>query len=46
MVVLTNLPPGEVRLRFRRIGYAPKDTAFTLAANAERMRLLAIEASP
>jgi hypothetical protein len=46
MVVLTNLPPGEVRLRFRRIGYAPKDTAFTLAANAEQMRLLAIEASP
>ena len=27
------LPPGEVRLRFRRIGFAPRDTAFTVAAS-------------
>jgi hypothetical protein len=33
LIVLRNLPSGEVRLRFRRIGYAPKDTAFSLAAN-------------
>jgi hypothetical protein len=31
--VLRNLPPGEVRLRFRRIGFAPSDTTFTIAAN-------------
>jgi hypothetical protein len=31
--MLVNLPPGEVRLRFKRIGFSPKDTAFTVAAN-------------
>ena len=30
--VLRNLAPGEVRLRFRRIGFTPTDTAFTVAA--------------
>jgi hypothetical protein len=29
---LRDLPPGEVRLRFTRIGYAPKDTVLTVAA--------------
>ena len=28
-----NLLPGEVRLRFKRIGYSPRDTVLTLAAN-------------
>ena len=27
------LPPGEVQLRFKRIGFVPKDTTFTVAAN-------------
>lgn len=31
--VLRNLPPGEVRLRFRRIGFAAKDTALVVGAN-------------
>ena len=31
--LLLNLPPGEVRLRFKRIGFAPKDTTLTVAAN-------------
>jgi hypothetical protein len=31
--VLRDLPPGEVRLRFRRIGFAPKDTALVVGAN-------------
>jgi len=31
--VLRDLPPGEVRLRFRHIGFAPKDTAFVVGAN-------------
>jgi hypothetical protein len=30
---LRALPAGEVRLRFTRIGYAPKDTALTVAAD-------------
>ena len=30
---VTNLVPGEVRLRFKRIGFAPQDTVLTLAAN-------------
>jgi len=30
--LLRGLPPGEVRLRFRQIGFAPKDTAFVVAA--------------
>jgi hypothetical protein len=30
---LRDLPPGEVRLRFRRIGFAPMDTALILGAN-------------
>jgi hypothetical protein len=28
-----NLVPGEVRLRFKRIGFSPRDTVLTLAAN-------------
>jgi hypothetical protein len=28
---ITGLMPGEVRLRFKRIGFAPKDTTFTIA---------------
>jgi hypothetical protein len=31
--ILRDLPPGEVRLRFRRIGFAPKDTALVVGAN-------------
>ena len=31
--VMRDLPPGEVRLRFRRIGFAPRDTVVTVAAN-------------
>ena len=31
--VLRDLPPGEVRLRFRHIGFAPKDTALVVGAN-------------
>jgi hypothetical protein len=31
--LLLNLPPGEVRLRFKRIGFSPKDTTVTVAAN-------------
>ena len=30
--LLLGLAPGEVRLRFKRIGFAPKDTAFRIAA--------------
>lgn len=30
---LRDLPTGEVRLRFRRIGFAPKDTALVVGAN-------------
>jgi carboxypeptidase family protein len=32
--VLIDLPPGEVRLRFKRIGFAPKDTLVVLAPGA------------
>jgi hypothetical protein len=32
--VLIDVPPGEVRLRFKRIGFAPKDTVFVLAPGA------------
>jgi hypothetical protein len=31
--VLRDLPPGEVRLRFRHIGFAPTDTALVVGAN-------------
>jgi len=31
--LLLGLAPGEVRLRFKRIGFAPKDTTLRLAAN-------------
>lgn len=31
--VLGNLPPGEVRLRFWRIGFAARDTALVVGAN-------------
>ena len=31
---LSDLPPGEVRLRFKRIGFAPKDTLVVLAPGA------------
>ena len=31
--VLRDLPPGAVRLRFRRVGFAPKDTALVVGAN-------------
>jgi hypothetical protein len=31
--VLRDLPSGEVRLRFRHIGFAPKDTALVVRAN-------------
>jgi hypothetical protein len=31
--VLRDLPPGEVRLRFRHIGFAPNDTALVVGAN-------------
>ncbi|MDF1501411.1 carboxypeptidase regulatory-like domain-containing protein [Roseisolibacter sp. H3M3-2] len=31
--VLRGLPPGEVRLRFTRIGYAPRDTTLAVAAD-------------
>jgi hypothetical protein len=43
---LRNLPPGEVLLRFKRIGFVPKDTALAVAANEtaririEMMRLV------
>jgi hypothetical protein len=33
VIVLRDLPPGEVGLRFRRIGFAPKDTVITIGAN-------------
>lgn len=32
-IVLRDLPPGEIGLRFRRIGFAPTDTVVTVAAN-------------
>jgi hypothetical protein len=31
--LLVNLPPGDVRLTFKRIGFVPKDTTLTIAAN-------------
>jgi hypothetical protein len=31
--LLLNLPAGAVRLRFKRLGFAPKDTVLTVAAN-------------
>lgn len=35
-----HVSPGEVRLRFKRIGFVPKDTAFTLAAgDVARVRI-------
>jgi hypothetical protein len=43
--VLADVPPGEVRLRFKRIGFVPKDTLVVLAPGAtarirvEMMRL-------
>ena len=38
--LLREVPPGEVRLRFRRIGFAPKDTTLTLAAgDTARVRI-------
>jgi hypothetical protein len=38
--MLLNLPPGQVRLRFKRIGFSPKDTTLTVAANdTARVRL-------
>lgn len=33
VVVLRNLPPGSIALRFRRIGFAPKDTVIDVGAN-------------
>ena len=34
------LPPGEVRLRFKRVGFVPRDTALILAANdTARLRI-------
>src|SRR5215211_2526487 len=33
-VVLVDVPPGEVRLRFKRIGFAPRDTVVVLAPGA------------
>src|SRR3954469_7072166 len=32
--VLVDMPPGEVRLRFKRIGFVPKDTVVVLAPGA------------
>lgn len=32
-IVLRALPPGAIRLRFRRIGFAPMDTVVNVAAN-------------
>ena len=32
--VMIDLPPGELRLRFKRIGFAPKDTLVVLAPSA------------
>lgn len=45
---VSNLTPGEARLRFKRIGFAPWDTALTVAANdtariTVRMTRLAIQ---
>src|SRR5262245_28817010 len=38
--VLTDLPPGEVRLRFKRIGFTPKDTVVVLApGGSARIRI-------
>ena len=38
--VLIDLPPGEVRLRFKRIGFTPKDTVVVLASGeAARIRI-------
>jgi Carboxypeptidase regulatory-like domain len=41
--VLRGLPPGQVRLRIRRIGYAPKDTVLTVAANATAELLVRLD---
>ena len=32
-ILLRDLPPGEIGLRFRRIGFSPKDTVVIVAAN-------------
>src|SRR5688500_16233810 len=32
-IVLRDLTPGEIVLRFRRIGFAPTETVVTVAAN-------------
>ncbi|MEX2177694.1 MAG: carboxypeptidase regulatory-like domain-containing protein [Gemmatimonadaceae bacterium] len=38
--LLRDLPAGEVRLRFKRIGFVPKDTAFTVATgDSARVRI-------
>ena len=38
--LLREVPPGEVRLQFRRIGFAPKDTLLTLApGDTARIRI-------
>lgn len=40
MFLLREVPPGDVRLRFRRIGFAPKDTTLTLlAGDTARVRI-------
>ena len=37
---LRHLPPGDLRLRFRRIGFTPRDTTFTVAAgDTARIRI-------
>lgn len=48
VIVLHHLPPGSTALRFRRIGFAPKDTTLTLTASdtvrvSVEMRRLALE---
>jgi hypothetical protein len=38
--LLLGLPPGQIRLRFKRIGFAPKDTTLSVAANdTARLRI-------
>lgn len=40
MIVLRDLAPGEIHLRFRRIGFSPKDTTIPLIANdTARLRI-------
>ena len=34
--VLVDVSPGEVRLRFKRIGFAPKDTMVVIAPGQQR----------